>query len=119
VPGPLNPPSRKLGVADASPPRPREIEIEIEIGTPERTRAWTLGAVGWASRVAAPPSCLKKERKMVQYRVLYFSSYRPALASHHGGGQRAVERHASQQAGVEDALHGRRAERKPRKARAA
>jgi hypothetical protein len=27
------------------------IEIEIEIGTPERTRAWTLGAVGWASRM--------------------------------------------------------------------
>jgi hypothetical protein len=27
------------------------IEIEIEIGTPERTRAWTLGAVGWASRL--------------------------------------------------------------------
>jgi hypothetical protein len=26
-------------------------EIEIEIGTPERTRAWTLGAVGWASRL--------------------------------------------------------------------
>jgi hypothetical protein len=26
-------------------------EIEIEIGTPERTRAWTLGAVGWASRM--------------------------------------------------------------------
>ncbi len=24
---------------------------EIEIGTPERTRAWTLGAVGWASRM--------------------------------------------------------------------
>jgi hypothetical protein len=23
-------------------------EIEIEIGTSERTRAWTLGAVGWA-----------------------------------------------------------------------
>ncbi len=27
------------------------VEIEIEIGTPERTRAWTLGAVGWASRL--------------------------------------------------------------------
>ncbi len=27
------------------------LEIEIEIGTPERTRAWTLGAVGWASRL--------------------------------------------------------------------
>jgi hypothetical protein len=26
-------------------------EIEIEICTPERTRAWTLGAVGWASRL--------------------------------------------------------------------
>jgi hypothetical protein len=26
-------------------------EIEIEIGTPEQTRAWTLGAVGWASRM--------------------------------------------------------------------
>jgi hypothetical protein len=27
------------------------VEIETEIGTPERTRAWTLGAVGWASRM--------------------------------------------------------------------
>jgi hypothetical protein len=26
-------------------------EIAIEIGTPERTRSWTLGAVGWASRM--------------------------------------------------------------------
>jgi hypothetical protein len=30
---------------------PRGREIEIEIGTPEQTRAWTLGAVGWASRM--------------------------------------------------------------------
>jgi hypothetical protein len=29
----------------------RLFEIEIEIGTPKRTRAWTLGAVGWASRL--------------------------------------------------------------------
>ncbi len=32
-------------------PRRIILEIEIEIGTPERTRAWTLGAVGWASRM--------------------------------------------------------------------
>ncbi len=34
-----------------------QIEIEIEIGTPERTRAWTLGAVGWASRMLSARMC--------------------------------------------------------------
>jgi hypothetical protein len=32
----------------------RATEIETEIGTPERTRAWTLGAVGWASSRGGP-----------------------------------------------------------------
>ncbi len=35
-----------------SPSREHKSGIDIEIGTPERTRAWTLGAVGWASRIS-------------------------------------------------------------------